>query len=327
MKEKKKLVGILAAGILSAGLAVSVFASEAPVRVGAMSGPTAMGMVKLMDEAEAGETQNVYEFADLATDASAFAAPLTKGELDIAALPSNLASVLYNNTEGKVQVLAVNVLSVLNIVEKGEEISSLADLAGKKLYATGQGATPEAVLRYLLTENGVDPDKDLEIHWCADTTEALAYITEDEAAIAMLPQPFVTVAMTKAEGLKTALNLGEEWEKLDNGCQVVTGVLAVRKEFAEEHPEELKTFVQEYRDSAAYAMEDIQGTAALIEKYGILPKAALAEKALPNCGVTCLMGEEMKETLSGYLEILNGSNPQMIGGSLPGEDFYLFVEE
>ena len=323
-KITKTITTAFLAGILSAGLILPAAADEtAAVRVGALSGPTAMGMVKLMDEAENGKTQNTYEFADFSADPSTFVAPLAKGEIDIAAVPSNLASVIYNNTEGGVVVLGIIVDSVLNIVERGEEISSIADLKGKEMYATGQGAVPEYTLRYLLGQNEIDPDEDVTIHWCADTTEALAYISEDENAIAMLPQPFVTAACAQVEGLRPAFTLADEWEKLDNGTQIVTGVLVARKAFVEEHPEELDVFMEEYASSAAYAQEDIEGAAALIVKYGIIAKEPLAQKALPNCSVTFRTGEEMKEALSAYLSILFDANPKAVGGNLPGEDFYL----
>lgn len=292
------------------------------VRVGAMSGPTAMGLVKLMDDAEQGNTANTYEFAELSTDPSAFVAPLTTGELDIAAVPSNLASVLYNNTDGGIQVLSINNLCVLNIVERGDSIQKLADLNGKKLYATGQGAVPEYTLRYLLKQSGLDPDADVEIQWCADTTEALSYVGSDEAAIAMLPQPFATVALAQVEGLRLAIDLNEEWNALDNGCKQVTGVIVVRKEFAEEHPAAVDTFLQEYEASVAYTSEDVEGAAALIETYGIVGKAAVAQKALPGCHLQFESGTDMKNSLEGFLQIVYDENPKAVGGSLPGEDFY-----
>ena len=318
---KKKTV-VFAAALFAMSFAFQAFASDAvTVRVGAMSGPTAMGMVGLMDQAQKGETKNSYEFADLMTDASAFVSPLTAGEIDIAAVPSNLAGVLYNKTEGGIKVLAVNVLSVLNIVERGESITQLSDLAGKTLYATGQGATPEAVLRHLLTRSGIDADQDLEIKWCADTTEALSYVTQDENAIAMLPQPFVTAAQAQVEDLRIALNLGEVWQEEDEG-QIVTGVLAVRSAFLEEHPEEVGTFLDEYQASYDLTQDDPETAAALIAEFGIVPKAPLAQKALPNCGIAYLRGDEMKETLSAYLEVIAQTDASLVGGKLPEEDFY-----
>lgn len=299
-----------------------VQADDVTVRVGAMSGPTAMGMVKLMSDAEAGQTANTYEFAELATDASAFVTPLAQGDLDIAAIPSNLASTLYNKTQGGIQVIATVNTGVLYIVERGESVQSLADLAGKTIYATGQGAVPEYTLRYLLTENGIDADKDVTIQWCADTTEALSYISADENAIAMLPQPFVTAACAQVEGLRVAVDLNDEWEKLDNGCSIITGVVVARKEFVDEHKNQVDAFLEEYEASVAYTSEDVEGAAALIEQYGIVAKAPIAQKALPNCHLLCLKGADMKAALEGFLQVVYDQNPAAVGGELPGDDFY-----
>lgn len=295
---------------------------DVTVRVGGLSGPTAMGLVKLMDDAQQGKTENTYEFAELSTDPAAFVAPLTKGELDIAAVPSNLSAVLYNNTDGGMQVLAINNLCVLSIVERGDTVHALGDLKGKKLYATGQGAVPEYTLRYLLKQAGLDPDKDVEIQWCADTTEALSYVSSDSEAIAMLPQPFVTVALSQVEDLRIAIDLNDVWQAGNYGCEQVTGVIVARKAFVSEHPEAVETFLKEYEASVKYTSEDVDGAAALVEKFGIVGKAAVAKKALPGCHLNFEKGSAMKSSLEGFLQILNDENPKAIGGKLPGEDFY-----
>lgn len=293
------------------------------VRVGALSGPTAMGMVKLMEDNEAGTTANAYEFADLATEASALVTPIAQGELDIAAVPSNLASTLYSKTNGGVEVLAVNALGVLNLVSKGDDsVAGMQDLAGHKLYATGQSAVPEYVIRYILNANGIDPDKDVEIQWCADTTEALSYLKESDEALAVLPQPFATAAVAQVEGLSIVEDLNDAWAKLDTGCEITTGVLVVRKDFAEANPEAVETFLSEYAASVAYTESNVSDCAALIEKYGIIAKAAIAEKALPKCHIVCLTGDEMKTALSGFLQVLYDQDPKAVGGALPGDDFY-----
>lgn len=295
---------------------------EVTLRVGAMSGPTAMGLAKLMSDAEAGNTQNVYEFADLATDASAFVAPIAQGELDIAAVPANLASVLYQKTEGGVQILAVNNLGVLSIVERGDSVQQISDLKGKNIYATGQGATPEYTLRYILQENDIDPDADVTIQWCADTTEALSYVTADEAAIAMLPQPFVTAACAQVEDLRVAIDLNDAWSEVAPDSSIVTGVIVVRRAFAEEHPQAVETFLEEYEASMEYTESNPSEAAALIEQYGIVGKAAVAEKALPGCHLSFMKGSEMKAVVSQYLKMLYDQNPSAVGGSVPGDDFY-----
>jgi NitT/TauT family transport system substrate-binding protein len=295
-------------------------AEPVTVRVGGLTGPTSMGMVKLMSDSDNGETLNDYEFT-LQSEATAFVAALAKGEIDIAAVPSNVASVVYNNTEGGVQILAANTLGVLYIVERGDSVKELADLKGKTIYATGEGATPEYALRYLLTQNGIDPDSDITVQWCSDTTEALSYITQDENAIAMLPQPFVTVAQTKVEGLNVAISLNDEWNKLNNGCQLITGTVVVRTEFAEAHPDQVEAFLQEYEASVNYVLENTEEAAELIGNYEIVA-AAVAQKALPYCNITFMSGAEMKAAVSGYLQTLYDQNPAAVGGAMPGDDFY-----
>ena len=290
------------------------------VRIAGLKGPTSMGLVKLLSDAEAGTSKNTYEFS-MAGSADEVTPKLIQGELDIAAVPANLASVLYNNTDGAVQLLAVNTLGVIYIVEKGETVNSVADLKGKTIYATGKGSTPEYALRYILSENGVDPDTDVTIEWKSEPTEVVAVLSAAEGGVAMLPQPFVTVAQGSVEGLRVAVDLTEAWDALDNGSQLITGVLAVRKEFAHAYPQTVASFLEEYEASTAYANTNTADAAQLIEKYGIV-KAAIAEKALPYCNITYLAGEEMKAPMDGYLKVLYDQNPAAVGGTLPGEDFY-----
>jgi NitT/TauT family transport system substrate-binding protein len=298
-------------------------ATEEPatIRVGAMTGPTAMGMVKLMSDSDAGKTANTYKFT-LDSGATTFVSAIAKGELDMAAVPSNVAATIYNNTKGAVQVMAVNTLGVLYIVERGSTVQSLADLKGKTVYATGQGAVPEYALRYLLKQSGLDPDKDVTIQWCADTTEALSYISKDAAAVAMLPQPFVTVAQTKVKDLRVAIDLNAEWQKLKNGSELVTGVVIVRKDFADKYPQQTAKFLEEYKASIEYTQTNAADAAQLIAGYKIVPAAAVAEKALPNCNITFLAGADMQTALQGFYKILFAENPQSIGGAEPDAAFY-----
>jgi len=290
------------------------------IRIAGMTGATSMGMVKLMETAEAGTAKNNYIFT-IAGSADEITPKLIKGELDIAAVPANLASVLYNNTEGKIKLLAVNTLGVLYIVETGNEIKSLADLKGKTIYATGKGSVPEYNLRYLLTQNGVDPDKDVTIEWKSEPTEVVALLKSDGGGIAMLPQPYVSVAQTQIENLRTAVSLTEEWDKLDNGSAMITGVIVVRSEFAENYPEQIAAFLDEYKLSTEFVNANTEEAAQLIEKFGIF-KAAVAQKALPYCNITFIEGEEMKTAVSGYLSVLFEQNAKAVGGKLPDEGFY-----
>lgn len=292
------------------------------IRLGGLKGPTSMGMVKLLDDAENGTAKSRIDFT-MAASGDELAPMLLKGDLDVAAVPANLAAVLYNNSEGAVQFAAVNTLGVLYIAETGEEtVNSISDLKGQTIYATGKGTTPEYTLRYLLSENGVDPDTDVTIEWMSEPAETVAQMAKEEHAVAMLPQPFVTVAGGQLENFRIALDLTEEWGKLENGSRLITAGLVVRKEFAESHPEELAAFLEEYKASTDYLNANLAEGAALVEKYDIV-KAAVAEKAIPGCNVTYLDGEEMKTAMEGYLQVLYDANPKSVGGKLPDDSFYL----
>ena len=299
--------------------------TPASYSIAALKGPTAMGLVKLMSDAESGaELANDYTFT-LAASADEVTPSLIKGDLDMACVPANLAAVLYQKTEGEIVTLAVNTLGVLYIVENGNAVQSMADLAGKTIVASGKGSTPEYALRYLLQENGLDPDADVVIDWKSEHSECVSALATGAATIAMLPQPFVTVAQSKIPDLRVALDLTKEWDALDNGSALLTGVIVARKEVVEENPAAVDAFLQEYAASVEWVNGNTADAAALIGDYGIV-EAAVAEKALPYCNIVCVTGSEMKEMLSGYLQVLFDADPASVGtdaeGSLPGDDFY-----
>jgi len=288
------------------------------INVAALKGPTAMGMIKLMDD----ESENSSFNFTISGAADEITPALIQGNIDIACVPANLASVLYNKTEGGVRVLAINTLGVLYICQNGEPtIASVADLKGKTIYASGKGATPEYALRYILSQNGIDPDSDVSIEWKSEHSECLSALLSDEGSAAMLPQPFVTTAQTKSENMNVVLDLNEQWEALNNGSALVTGVVIARREFVEAYPRAVDDFLSEYGASVEYVNANTADAAQLIEKFDIVP-AAVAEKALPKCNIVFVSGAEMKEKLSGYLSVLFESAAASVGGTLPGDDFY-----
>ena len=289
--------------------------------IAALKGPTAMGLVKLMRDSESGETSgNDYTFT-LAGSADEVTPALIKGELDMACVPANLAAVLYNKTEGEIEVLAVNTLGVLYIVENGESVQSMADLKGKTIVAAGKGSTPEYALRYLLAENGIDPDSDVTIDWKSEHSECVAALASGQATIALLPQPFVTVAQGKIEGLRMALDLTKEWDALGNGSSLITGVIVARRAVVEENPAAVNEFLKDYAASVDWVNASTADAAALIGEYGIVD-AAVAEKALPYCNIVCLTGADLLEALPGYLEVLYNADPAAVGGEMPDNSFY-----
>lgn len=300
-------------------------ASGDAMRIAGLQGPTTMGMVKLMKDQESMESP-LYDVTMYGA-ADEIVPLLTKGELDAAAIPANLAATLYQKTEGKIQVAAVNTLGVLYVVTTGDDVASVADLAGKTIYSTGKGTTPEYVLNYILTENGIDPAKDVTIEYKSEATEVLSTLqSAGEGAVAVLPQPYVTAAQAQVEGLNVALDLTEEWNKIDPDSQLITGVLAVRSDYAEQHPEELEVFLADYRSSIEWVTANTADAAQLVAEYGIVAKAPLAEKALPACNITYMDGADMKQALSGYLDVLYQQDAASVGGALPGDDFYYGVE-
>ena len=313
---------------------------EAPatLRVGALKGPTAMGLVELMkasDLVSAGEEvpqayDNLPDAVDsytftLAAAATELAPQLVKGDLDIACVPANLAATLYQQTEGEVVTLGINTLGVLYIVENGNAVQSLADLEGKTMVASGKDSTPEYALRYLLEENGVDPDTGVVIDWKNEHSECVSALASGAATIALLPQPFVTVAESKMPELRTALDLTEQWDVLDNGSALITGVVVARRDVVEAHPQAVERFLEQYAASVDWVNVNTADAAALIGEYGIVD-AAVAEKALPACNIVCITGSEMKEKLSGYLQVLCDASADSVGGAMPGDDFYYGAE-
>ena len=294
------------------------------INIAVMAGPTAIGLVKVMNDNEQGNAANNYNF-QVYGEATGISTGLIKGELDVACVPCNLASVLYNKTEGNIIVAGINTLGVLYIVETGDSIHSVSDLAGKTIYTTGQGTTPEYTLRYILSGNGIDPDTDVDIEFKSEAAEVVAALSENPEAIAMLPQPYVTIAMNNNEQLHIALDITGEWEKLDSTGTVVTGVVVARKEWVDAHTDAFNAFLDEYPASAAYTNDNIDSAAELIEHFGIF-KAAIAKKAIPYCNVTFISGTDMKSKVSSYLSALYEQNPAAVGGSLPDDSFYYMVK-
>lgn len=290
------------------------------IRVGSLKGPTSMGILFLMEKSRQGEAACDYEF-QMATGADELLPLMAKGDLDIALVPANVAAALYQKTEGGVAVIDINTLGVLYLVTGTTEITGVADLKGKTIYLTGKGTTPEASLRYLLRENGFG-EGDYTLEFKSEAAEVAAVLAQDPGAVGLLPQPFVTAALAQNEALKVVLDINEEWKKVQNGNGMVTGVTVVRKEFLEAHEEAVKAFLEEHKESTEGINQDVGTGARLAVEAGIVAKEPIAQKAIPQCNITCVTGEEMKQALSGYLAVLADFKAELIGGAAPGEDFY-----
>ena len=325
-KSLRSLILIMLSVMAALSLFTGCSSEEAgEIRITTLKGPTGMGMSKLMEDNEAKTTANIYTFT-AASSPDEVTAALGSGSVDVAALPINLAAKLYtklHGVEGKeIQIAAINTLGVLYVLENGNTINSVADLKGKKIYATGQGSTPEYILRYILSKNNIDPDKDVTIVYEADHATLATMVGAGKADIAMLPEPNVTAALSASENVRIALSLTDEWNKVSSGASLVQGCIVVRKEFAEKNPKAFSKFLDEYKASVEYVNGSPEEASLLIEKFGIIPKAAVAKKALPNCNICFIEGSEMKSMSEKVLNVYLEADASSVGGALPGEDFY-----
>lgn len=293
---------------------------DSKLKIVALKGPTAMGLVKLMqDNEEAGENAK-YEF-EIKASPDEITPMVAQGSADIFCVPANLAAVLANKTGGKVQAIAINTLGVLYICEKGETVKSIADLKGKTIYSAGKGSTPEYALNFILKSNNIDPEKDVTIEWKSEHAECLEAMLKGTNCVAMLPQPFVTTAQTKNSAVRVAIDLNDAWDELGLDSSLITGAAIVRTELAEDYPEKVNFFLQDYEKSVNYVNSKVDEAAELVGKYDIVPEA-VAKKAIPECHIVCIYGSHMFDKLSGYLQVLYDTDPKSVGGTLPDRRFY-----
>lgn len=313
-----------AAADTAAGTDTEDLSGGVSLRIGSLKGPTSMGLVSLMDQSLKGEAKGNYDFT-MVTAADELLTKVVGGDLDIALVPANMASILYNKTNQGVKVININTLGVLYVVSADDSIQRIADLKGKTIYMTGKGTTPDYVLQYLLSEHGLTAD-DVAVEYKSEAAEVAAVLKQQKDAIGLLPQPFVTVAMAQNDSLKMVLDLTKEWEAVQGtaGGSLVTGVTICRSGLFEDPAaaEAVDLFLAEHKASAAYAAANVQETAELIAAAGIIEKASVAAKALPYCSITYVDGEELETMLNGYLTVLFDQNPASVGGTLPDETFY-----
>lgn len=294
-------------------------AKKIDINIASLKGPTSLGLLQMMSEADSDTLANNYKF-DIYQAADEIVTKVVKGEVDIALVPANVAAILYQKTSNQVQVVDINTLGVLYVVEHGNSIQSVADLANKTICMTGKGTVPEYALSYLLSKNGLSMD-DVTVEFKSEPAEVVAFLSAKEDAIGILPQPFVASAMMQDDSIRIALDLTQEWNKVDTESTLITGVTIVRKEFLAENEEAVKQFIEEHTASVAYVNSNVEDAAALAESFDIV-KAAVAKTAIPYCNIVSITGNEMQNQLSGYLKTLYDANAESVGGTLPDEGFY-----
>lgn len=296
--------------------------SQLPVNVMVLSGTTGFGMAKLIDDASSGSAALNYTFS-VENDAANVTAALINGSADIAALPTNAASVVYNKTSGQVQLLALNTKGVLYLLSNGSEgeIGSIADLKGKTVYVPAQN--PSFIFSYICRQNGLVPGEDITIdNTYAQPAELRTALAAGEVALAVLPEPMVTIARAANDSLSVVLDLTDEWDAVAPEGSLVQGCVVVRTQFAQEHPQEVKAFLDEYAASIAFLGEDAEAAGQIIESSGVFANGKVAAKAIPNCNVCFISGGDMKSAMEQFLDIMFSEAPASIGGAVPGDDFY-----
>ena len=315
----KKVLALFLTCVLLCFVGCSATESPDSIRIFAMKGPTGMGMTKMIHDSAEGNS--AYSFT-IASSPDEIAAEVIKGSYDIAAVPANLAAVLYQKTNGDLMIGAVNTLGVLYILENGNTIQSISDLQGKTIYATGQASTPEYVLNYILEANNID----CNVIYLAEHAELATQMSAGSVVLGMLPVPNVTTVLAANKDVRIALNLTEEWtkaaQKNGDSSALYQGCIVIRREFAEKYPHTLKEFLENYEASVEFVNTNLDEAAAMMETAGIIPKAAVAKKAIPDANIVYLDGEEMKSGLIGFFEVLHRFNPASVGGSLPDENIF-----
>lgn len=294
-------------------------AEKVSINIASLKGPTSLGLLQMMSEADNNTLANQYNF-EIYQAADEIVTKVVKGEVDIALVPANVAANLYQKTSHQISVIDVNTLGVLYVVEHGETIQSVADLKGKTICMTGKGTVPEYALSYILSKNGLTMD-DVTLEFKSEPAEVIAFLSAKSDAVGILPQPFVASATMQDDSLRVALDLTEQWNQVDTESTFITGVTIVRNDFLKANQDAVNQFLTEHAASVEYVNANVDEAAALAESFDIV-KAAVAKNAIPNCNIVSITAEEMQKKLSGYLQTLFDANAESVGGTLPDEGFY-----
>lgn len=318
MKKAKKIFAVLSlmSAVLLGGCATK---PVEPLEVAALNGPTGIGMVQMLEEMEGAENPKynivLYQSPD------EIVGKVVSGELDIACVPSNLGAVLYNKTEGGIKLLGMNTLGVLYIVENGQTVQNIEDLKGKTILSSGKDSTPEFVLNYILNEAGLVPGEDVTVEFMGNHSDSASKLMAEEGTIALLPEPFVTTVLAKDENIRMAIDVNEAWNNL-NQMDLPMGIIVANANVVKDNAKGIEAFLEDYEASVKFVDENLEDAAALVEKFGIVPNAALAKVAIPKCNIVYRDSSDSEDSLNKFYEILEQANPKAVGGKLPDEAFY-----
>lgn len=343
---KKQFIPLLAALCLSvAAISVPVLAADTSeyipsgieysgsqdacdVNVGLIMGPPSMGMGWFINEAKEGNTYNNLNFEVGGVDYTALASKFNTGDYDIIHCPSNVGAILYNNEDLKEDAVVIDIgnLGLLYVMTTDPSVKSMQDLQGRNVYSIGEGGPPEYTMGYLLEQEGLD---NVNMSFKSTPFEVLNLLQDEENSIALLPQPFVEVAKLLVPGIYTPIDITEEWNSLnlESGAESVTTITIVRKSFLEEHEEAVVEYLNMCKKSVDYCLENPKEAADWTDEFETFLNGEVAEAAVPYVNMCAITGQEMKDKLSGFLQIMYDYNPDAVGGAMPGDDFYYIPPE
>lgn len=288
---------------------------EVKTKIAALNGPTGLGLAEIKADRSYAYDVEYY------SDPQEVGPLLIKGKVDIAALPLNMAANLYKKTDGKIKMLAINTLGVLHVLSKDDSIKSVADLKGKTVYSSGQGATPEYIVNYILRKNGLEPGKDVTIEYKTAHNELATLAVEGSVDICILPEPFASKVLAKNESYKRVLDLTAEWGKVSS-AKLAQGCLVARADYIEQNPEIIKEFMSFYEASVNFVNNENNAGAVFLAKNGYFDTPQLAADTIPNCNIVFITGEEMKKTATENFTVLFEANPASVGGEIPADALY-----
>jgi len=293
------------------------------VSIASLKGPTSIGMIKLIDDSSSIDSDNVSVSLEVIPSPDLLVPRLLNEELDIAAVPVNVASKVYNLTKGKYELAVINTLGVLYVLSADKSINSLEDLKGQTIYCGTPGATPDFILKNLMNKNNLKPDEDILIDYSLNNSELAQAVIGGDIEYAILPEPFATMVSMKNKDIKRCINIQEEWNNVEESAEIVMGALVVKKEFRENNTEFLNKFLKEYETSVSWVNDNLVEGGKLLEKHEILPSSKIAELSIPNCNIVYIDAQSKKDEILNFLKILYDFDKKSIGGKLPDENFFM----
>jgi NitT/TauT family transport system substrate-binding protein len=290
------------------------------INIASLKGPTSIGMIK-MHEDHPSLGESITTNYEIVASPDIMISKILSKEVDIATLPTNVAAKLYNKGLN-LKLAAIVGENVLYVLSQGNKITSWESLKGKKINVISKGSTPDVVFRYLLKKNNIDPVTDVNLDYSVEQVELSQLMISGKADLAILPEPFVTMVLTKNSNVNLAFDFGKEWAKVRNGQSLPMSCLVINADLAKSNPEAITAFLEKYKESIQWVNSNIGDAAKLVEKFKIGMDAVTAQEAIPRCNIKYTDSNQSKDLVNDYMKTMFDFSPEDIGGKIPDEKFY-----